>query len=131
MLRNNLKIAWRSLLKHKLQTGINIIGLAIGIAGCFVIFLLARYELGFNKEITDSDRIYRVYTQYKWTVCRCKSRHSFWCPLPWLQVFCKELKVQSFMRNYTANVRIPNEAESAMRKLERQKDIVIAGPSYF
>jgi ABC-type antimicrobial peptide transport system permease subunit len=64
MLRNFLVIAWRSLIKNRLHTSINVLGLAIGISACMVIFNMVRYELSFNQEITRLDRIYRVYSSF-------------------------------------------------------------------
>ena len=60
MLQNFFKTAWRNLLRHKVTTVINIAGLALGITCCLVIFLLVRFELGFDRFHPDKDRIYRV-----------------------------------------------------------------------
>jgi putative ABC transport system permease protein len=49
MIKNYLPIAWRNLVKHKLFSLINILGLAIGIASCFLIFLYVRNELTFDQ----------------------------------------------------------------------------------
>lgn len=64
MLRNFLVIAWRSLIKNRLHTTINVLGLAIGISACMVIFNMVRYELSFNQDISHLDRIYRVYSNF-------------------------------------------------------------------
>lgn len=64
MLRNYFKIALRSLLRYKMHTGINIIGLAIGISACFTIFQIVKYETSFDKAHPEGDQIYRVYTQF-------------------------------------------------------------------
>lgn len=64
MLLNYLKIAVRNLRRNRLYTGINIFGLAIGIAGCITIFLLVSYEYRFDNYRTDTDRVYRIYTQF-------------------------------------------------------------------
>ncbi len=60
MIRNYIKIAWRNLLQNKLYSSINIIGLAIGIACCVLIFLYVQYELSFDKNNENADRVYRV-----------------------------------------------------------------------
>lgn len=65
MFRNSFKIAWRVLWKNKAFSAINIIGLAIGIATCFVIVLYIAYELGYDKYNVNADRIYRVDNQMK------------------------------------------------------------------
>ncbi|QHS57280.1 FtsX-like permease family protein [Mucilaginibacter sp. 14171R-50] len=60
MIKNYFKTAWRSLLRNKSYTIINITGLAIGIAACLLIFLVIHFETGFDTYHTKKDRIYRV-----------------------------------------------------------------------
>jgi predicted permease len=60
MLRNFFKTAWRSLLRHKITTVINVLGLALGITVCLIIFLLLRFELSYDRFQPDRDRIYRI-----------------------------------------------------------------------
>ena len=60
MIGNYFKSAWRHFTRHKLYTSINIIGLALGICGCFVIFLIARFEFSFDKFHPDKERIYCI-----------------------------------------------------------------------
>lgn len=60
MIRNYLTIAWRVITRNRLYTAINILGLALGICGCIVIWLVAAYELSFDKFHPDGDRIYRL-----------------------------------------------------------------------
>lgn len=60
MLQNFFKTAWRSLLRHKITTIINVAGLALGITVCLIIFLLLRFELSYDRFHPDKDRIYRI-----------------------------------------------------------------------
>jgi len=60
MIKNYLTIAWRNLLKHKTFSLINILGLAIGIATCMIIFLYVHHELTFDLYNHKADRIARV-----------------------------------------------------------------------
>jgi putative ABC transport system permease protein len=62
MIKNYLTIAWRNLLKHKVFSLINILGLAIGIATCMIIFLYVHHELTFDLYNQKADRIARVTT---------------------------------------------------------------------
>lgn len=62
MIKSYLKIAWRNLLKHKSFSFINILGLAIGIAACMIIFLYVHNELTFDQYNAKADRIARVTT---------------------------------------------------------------------
>jgi predicted permease len=63
MLRNHLKIALRTLRKHKIYTAINVVGLAVGIAAALLIYRLVTYELSFNKNFKNYDRIVRVISE--------------------------------------------------------------------
>jgi putative ABC transport system permease protein len=60
MLRNYFKTAWRNLLRQKGYAGINILGLAIGIAACLLILQYVSFELSFEDFHVNKDRIYRV-----------------------------------------------------------------------
>jgi hypothetical protein len=131
MLKNNLKTAWRSLLRNKLQTGINIVGLAIGIAGCLSVFLLADYELSHNKTIIDADRIYRVTTEFTGEFKGVNSG----VPTAVEEVagtVVQGTDVQCFLHTYSATVEIPGELSStAIKKFKTQKDLVVTGPEFF
>ena len=63
MIKNYLKIAWRNLVKHKSFSFINILGLAIGIGACLIIFLYVHDELTFDLYNVKADRIARVTTR--------------------------------------------------------------------
>lgn len=60
MIKNYLKIAWRNLWKNKLFSFINIIGLAVGIACCILIYLYVQNEVSYDKYNEKADRIYRL-----------------------------------------------------------------------
>ena len=60
MIGNYLKIAVRTLRKHKGYSFINISGLAIGMAVCILILLWVRSELSFDRFHENADRIFRV-----------------------------------------------------------------------
>ncbi len=130
MLKNNILIAWRNILKHKLQTGINITGLSIGIAGCLVVFLLVKYELGFNKNIVDGDRIFRVYTQFNGVF---SGKNGGVPPaMPLLAASALQgAEVQSPLHTFSANVSIPASGGVGLKKFKKQEDVVITGPAFF
>jgi len=60
MFKNYLKIAWRNIIRQKAYSGINILGLAIGIAGCLLILQYVTFELSFENFHEKKDRIFRV-----------------------------------------------------------------------
>ena len=64
MIRNYIKIAWRNILKHKVFSIINVIGLTIGLSASFVIGLMIYYDATFDDFHKDEDRIYRVVSDF-------------------------------------------------------------------
>ncbi|HLZ89174.1 MAG TPA: ABC transporter permease, partial [Puia sp.] len=60
MLQHYWRITWRILTRNKIYTFINILGLALGICGCLVLFLITRYEFSFDRDHPDQGLIYRV-----------------------------------------------------------------------
>lgn len=60
MFSNHIKLAWRNISKHRLFSAINIVGLAVGIAVCFIIMLFVQHELSYDRFNTHADNIVRV-----------------------------------------------------------------------
>ncbi|WP_308911653.1 ABC transporter permease [Pseudokordiimonas caeni] len=64
MFSNYVSVALRNLVKNKLYSAINIIGLAIGLAACILITLFVRDELSYDQFWTKADRLYRLNTTF-------------------------------------------------------------------
>ena len=60
--RNYLTVAVRALARNRIYAFVNIVGLAIGLAACLLIFLYVRYETSYDKWLPDADRVYQVQT---------------------------------------------------------------------
>ena len=60
MLKTYFKIMWRNLAKNKVFSLINMAGLAIGMATCFIIVLYIQDELSYDRFNEAADRIVRV-----------------------------------------------------------------------
>ncbi len=63
MFRSYLKVAFRTLYKHKTHTGINVLGLSVAFASATLLFLTSWFEWSYDRFHADADRIYRVYIQ--------------------------------------------------------------------
>ena len=80
MFKSNFKIAFRNLLKQKVYTFINILGLAVGLAGCIFIYLFIRQEFSYDTFLKDNERIYRLVCERKYpdhSAFRSTVPHSF------------------------------------------------------
>ena len=60
MLLRNLKLSWRSLLRNKTFSLINIFGLTLGLTSCIIIGIYVYHELSFDKFHRNHARIYRI-----------------------------------------------------------------------
>tara|TARA_R110001599_G_scaffold68366_2_gene192572 strand:+ start:5342 stop:7735 length:2394 start_codon:yes stop_codon:yes gene_type:complete len=64
MIKNYIKVAFRSLLRQPGYTALNIIGLTVGIASSLIILLYIFHETNFDKHHSKGDRIYRLSTAF-------------------------------------------------------------------
>ncbi|MBX3255494.1 MAG: ABC transporter permease [Chitinophagaceae bacterium] len=60
MFKNYLKIAWRSLLKDRQFTALNVFGLSAGLACSLLIFLWVSDEMSFDRFFANDERLYRL-----------------------------------------------------------------------
>ena len=60
MFKNHIKIGWRNILRYKGYATINIMGLALGLACCMVLYRFVKDELSYDRFHENVDRIYRV-----------------------------------------------------------------------
>lgn len=66
MFKNMLKMAWRSALRQKQFSILNILGLSLGITTCLLIGLYVQDELSYDTFQEKADRIYRVEQPMIW-----------------------------------------------------------------
>ncbi|MEM7484398.1 MAG: FtsX-like permease family protein [Bacteroidota bacterium] len=62
MIKNHFKIAWRSLLKNRLFTAINIIGLTIAFGVAILLSMAGFFDLSYDTFHNNGDAIYQVYS---------------------------------------------------------------------
>src|SRR4051812_30699990 len=60
MFKNHFKTTWRSLMKNKIFSFINIAGLSIGMAACLLILQYVSFQMSFDRFNKNADDIYRV-----------------------------------------------------------------------
>lgn len=81
MFKNYTLVALRNLRKYQLYSFINVLGLAVGIAVCTLLFLFVRHEWSYDQFHTNKDRLYRLAVTYKETGDAYSSRSSFAAPV--------------------------------------------------
>ncbi|TKC01194.1 ABC transporter permease [Pedobacter cryotolerans] len=130
MFKLNLKIALRNLWKYKGYTAINVFGLSIGLASCILIFIFVRYQLSFDKDYVNGDRIYRVVTSWKYTDGNEFS--SSGTPLPLPAVFRNDFsqfeKVAAIQQSGGI---IKAKAQVGKAEVKDSESVFYAEPSFF
>jgi putative ABC transport system permease protein len=64
MLKNYFKIAWRNMMKNKVFSFINILGLSTGLTCCMLITLYILNETSYDRYQKNADNIYQVGTDF-------------------------------------------------------------------
>lgn len=132
MFKNYFKTATRTLLKNKVFTLINIIGLAIGISAAIVIYLVVMYDFGFDKAHPNGDRIYRVVSNFDF---KGQLGYSSGAPAPLGKSIRRELPgitqtVPFSIYGSDVNVNIPKTG-SVSTSFTKQNQLIVTDGSYF
>src|SRR5438552_3434939 len=62
MLRNYFLVAWKNLRKHRLNAGINILGLSVAFTCSILLFLMVHREFSFDRFHKNKASLYEVYS---------------------------------------------------------------------
>jgi putative ABC transport system permease protein len=131
MLKNYWLVAIRKILRHKIYSSIDILGLTIGVASCLIIFLVTRFELSYDTFHPDKDRIYRVVALRGHEMNKMGFLPSS-VPIT-LQGELIGCEAVTGFYNYNATVTIPGHEPKHFDAAERgtPSAIVFAQPQYF
>jgi len=132
MIKNYIKTAWRSLLRNKSYTAINIVGLSVGVAACVLIFLIVQFETSFDNFHKKRDHIYRVITAFSGP----DGVHlSGGTPLPLsegIRIDYPQLKdVAAIFRNDGSHYSVGNASSGQTVKKFKEDDAYYAEPQFF
>ena len=64
MIENYLKTTFRHLWRNRLFTVLNILGLAIGISACWMIYRIVDHELSYDAKLPNKENIYQVISAF-------------------------------------------------------------------
>ncbi|TSJ44130.1 FtsX-like permease family protein [Mucilaginibacter corticis] len=132
MIKNYFKTAIRNLSRHKINSVINIAGLAVGFAAFLLIFLVVQYEQSFDAFHTKKDRIYRVVRN---STDKVNPGYRTGVPVPVTATLRHELpEVKNAAAISSAGdvqVVVPAENASALKKFREKDGIYFAEPQFF
>ncbi|PWK26148.1 ABC-type antimicrobial peptide transport system permease subunit [Arcicella aurantiaca] len=132
MFSNYLKIAIRNLLKNKIYSLINVVGLSIGISACLVIYLIVSFEFSYENFQPERDRIYRVTSGFKGLDGNSNQNAGISAPIP--SAIRKDIsgieKVVGF-HSFWGSVIVPTNNQNKKILPKDESDIIICEPEYF
>ncbi len=132
MFTNYLKLAFRSLLRHKATSFINVVGLSIGISASLVIYLIVYHEFSFDKFHRDGDRIYRVVSMMEFPDM---TMHNSGVPMPTPEAIQGEItgiaSSTHFLTSEDTKVTVEMAGQGSPRVFRKQKGIVYVDTGYF
>jgi ABC-type antimicrobial peptide transport system permease subunit len=137
MLLHYFRIAWRHIRNHKLYSFINVLGLALGICACTVIFLVARFDLSFDTFHPDASRIYRIVGE-----AQRKDGETIFVNSPFPEIAGIEHAIPGFeaqvgFHTFGETVTIPAEKGGIPKEFSGKQDgsyatsIILTGPTFF
>ena len=134
MFKNYFKTAFRSLIRNRNYTIINIAGLAVGIAVCMMIFIIIQYQTSFDNFHSKKDRIYRVLTEYHHadaaTITYGKDV-PFPMPLGLKTAFPQIEQVAPIFASHDDQLIIPDENGTSTKTFKEDKGLFFTEPSFF
>jgi putative ABC transport system permease protein len=63
-MKTSLKTLFRRLWRHRLFTGLHVLGLAIGISSCWVIYRIVSYEFSYENKLPKKENTYRLISGF-------------------------------------------------------------------
>lgn len=134
MIKNYFKTAFRSLIRNRNYTIINIAGLAVGIAVCMVIFIIIQFQTSFDNFHAKKDRIYRAVTEYHHaedaTIGYGKDV-PFPMPEGLKTAFPQIEQVAPIFASHDDQLLIPDDNGTTIKTFKEDKGVFFTEPSFF
>lgn len=131
MLRNYIKIAWRTIAKHKAYSAINVAGLSVGMAACLLIFVVIHYETNFDTFRPNFKNIYHIVSQQKH---QDGFSYNPGVPVPAtesLRLDFPEVKFAAVNTSYGSQIAVPSSSAGADKKFIEPTGVLFAEPQLF
>ena len=134
MFKNYFKTAFRTLIRNRNYTIINIAGLAVGIAVCMMIYIIIQYHTSFDNFHSKKDRTYRVLTEFHNSdATNIVFGKDVPFPLPegLLTAFPQIEQVAPVFASHDDKALIPDDNGTTIKAFREVKGVFFTGPSFF
>lgn len=121
--------SWRHLLRNKSYAFINVLGLSLGIGCAILIFVLVRFHLSFDTFHKDTDRIYRINTEFH---DEGINRNAA-VPVPLGKAFRNDYTYAEAVARVVSypNALVSIPEDKTVKKFQEEDGIAFAEPAYF
>ncbi len=127
MLKNYLKIAYRNLLKHKVYTLINLLGLATGLAVCLLISIYLMHEWSYDRFYEGAEQVHRIY----WKSGNSQTRTPHPIALQLVEDFPEVVAATSLTPMWGPGLTRPNYPVRYGDKLFEEREIFAVDTTFF
>jgi len=126
MFKNFLTVAWRRMTRQKTYTLINVLGLAIGMAGAMFILFWVRDERSYDQFHENADRIYRVNQAFHYGDYHLEQTQTPAVLATRLRAECPDVELVTRVRGYREERLV-----QAGEKKFNERGVGIADESFF
>ncbi|HTD39886.1 MAG TPA: ABC transporter permease, partial [Mucilaginibacter sp.] len=130
MIRNYFKTGWRIITRNKSYSFINVLGLALGICACIIIFLITNYEFSFDKFHPNKERIYRITGELQGPNGEKEFLNSPFRDLAAFQYVISGFEAKAALHFYNGKVSIKN-TDKKVKVFNGGNEIIVTDPQYF
>ena len=132
MLKNYLKTAFRTLIRNRNYTIINIAGMSVGIAVCLTIFIIIQFQTSFDNFHSKKDRLYRVLTEYHHAEAATTGKDvPFPLPEGLKTTFARIEQVATVWASHNDKLLIKDNNGTAIKSFKEDKGVFFTEPSFF
>ena len=132
MFKNYFKTAFRSLIRNRNYTIINIVGLSVGVAVCMMIFMIIQFHKSFDNYHTKKDRIYRVLSEnHHAEGAKTGKDVPFPMPAGLRMTFQQIEQVTAIFASHDDKLLIPDDNGKTIKAFKEDKGVFYVEPSFF
>ncbi len=128
MIQTYFKTAFRNLLRHRKHATINILGLAVAIAACIIVFLVIQFEYSHNKHLKGYNNIYQVVTK---DIDEDGEHFTNGVPFPatkFLRQDFPQYRFAQLMQDYGVQITVKGADGSSNKKFREDQGVFYAEP---
>jgi putative ABC transport system permease protein len=128
MIKTYFKTAFRNLLRNRKHATLNILGLAVALAACIIVFLVIQYETSYDKHLKGYSSIYQVLTKDKDSDGEHITNGVPFPVIKYLRQDNPQYKFAELMQNYGVQVTVKTGSIAENKKFKEDSGVFFGDP---